>query len=275
MLDPRNPTSLIRVNYIRWIEGYCCFMNGSKTIAQFLASLAQPTKFVALADRALPICAFTTAAAFAAGIWLSFTTAPDYQQGETVRIMYVHVPAAWMAMLCYCVMTVNAIGSLVWRHPLARVAAPLGASFTFVSLTTGAIWGKPMWGTWWVWDARLTSMFVLFIMYLGILAINRAIDEPARAARVSAVLIIVGFVDIPIIKFSVDWWNTLHQPASILRAGGPALDVEFLRPLITMGLAFSALFTTLYAASIRNEIWRRKLMSHQRMAARTASQRER
>jgi heme exporter protein C len=175
-------------------------------------------------------------------------------------------------------MTLNAVGSLVWRHPLAdvsaRVAAPLGAAFTFVSLVTGAIWGKPMWGTWWVWDARLTSMFVLFIMYLGILAINRAVDEPTRAARVSAVLIIVGFVNIPIIKFSVEWWNTLHQPASVLRFDGPALDIEFLRPLLIMGLAFTTLFATLYVASIRNEIWRRKLISHYRLAARAASQRD-
>ncbi len=247
-------------------------------IAGPILALAQPARFVAFADRILRPLAGLTAAAFAAGLWLSFSTDGDYQQGETVRIMYVHVPAAWMAMLCYSAMTANAIGSLVWRHPLAdvaaRVAAPLGAAFTFLALVTGAIWGKPMWGTWWVWDARLTSMFVLFIMYLGILAINRAIDEPTRAARVTAVLIVVGFVNIPIIKFSVEWWNTLHQPASVLRMDGPALDVEFLRPLLMMGLAFGCLFATLYVASIRNEIWRRKLASQYRMAARSASTKE-
>lgn len=243
-----------------------------------LSALAQPSRFLALADITLPALTVATLIAFAAGLWLSFSTDVDYQQGGAVRIVYVHVPAAWMAMFCYTIMTVNAVGSLVWRHPLAdvaaRVAAPLGAAFTFVSLMTGAIWGKPMWGTWWVWDARLTSMFVLFIMYLGILAINRAIDEPTRAARVTAVLIVIGFVNIPIIKFSVDWWNTLHQPASVLRVGRPALDVEFLRPLLTMGFAFTCLFATLYIASIRNEIWRRKLITHYRLTAKSAARPE-
>lgn len=253
-------------------------MTKAMDLLNYFASLAQPSKFLKMANRVLPLLAGGTALSFAAGLWLSFSSDVDYQQGVTVRIMYVHVPAAWMAMLCYTTMTANAIGSLVWRHPLAdvaaRVAAPLGAAFTFVSLVTGAIWGKPMWGTWWVWDARLTSMFVLLIMYLGILAINRAIDEPTRAARVTAILIVVGFVNIPIIKFSVDWWNTLHQPASVLRLDGPALDVEFLRPLLVMGLAFSALFATLYVASIRNEIWRRRLITHYRLAAKAAAHRE-
>ncbi|OWV85606.1 heme ABC transporter permease [Rhizobium sp. R693] len=243
-----------------------------------VAGLAQPTRFLEVAERVLPFLLAFTALCLAWGLYLSFSSDVDYQQGSTVRIMYVHVPAAWIAMLCYTVMTANAIGSIVWRHPLAdvaaRAAAPLGASFTFVSLVTGAIWGKPMWGTWWVWDARLTSMFILFIMYLGIVAINRAIDEPTRAARVTAVLIIVGFVNIPIIKFSVDWWNTLHQPASVLRLGGPALDIEFLRPLMVMGLAFVTLFFTLYLASIRNEIWRRKLIAQHRLAARCAVHKE-
>ncbi|OWV96078.1 heme transporter HemC [Rhizobium sp. R72] len=243
-----------------------------------VAGLAQPTRFLEVAERVLPFLLAFTALCLVWGLYLSFSSDVDYQQGSTVRIMYVHVPAAWIAMLCYTVMTANAIGSIVWRHPLAdvaaRAAAPLGASFTFVSLVTGAIWGKPMWGTWWVWDARLTSMFILFIMYLGIVAINRAIDEPTRAARVTAVLIIVGFVNIPIIKFSVDWWNTLHQPASVLRLGGPALDIEFLRPLMVMGLAFVTLFFTLYLASIRNEIWRRKLIAQHRLAARSAVYKE-
>jgi heme exporter protein C len=171
-------------------------------------------------------------------------------------------------------MTANAIGSLVWRHPLAdvaaRVAAPLGAAFTFVSLVTGAIWGKPMWGTWWVWDARLTSMFVLLIMYLGILAINRAIDEPTRAARVTAVLIVVGFVNIPIIKFSVDWWNTLHQPASVIRMGGSTIDPSLLWPLLVMAIGFTLLFFTLHIMVMRNEIWRRRVIAMRRIAARSA-----
>jgi len=194
-----------------------------------------------------------------------------------VRIMYVHVPAAWLALMCYTVMTINAVGSLVFRHPLAdvaaRVAAPLGAWFCLIALVTGAVWGKPMWGTWWVWDARLTSMFVLFIMYLGIIAVNRSLDEPTRAARLTAILIIVGFVNIPIIKFSVNWWNTLHQPASVIRLDGPAVDMEFLVPLMAMAFAFTALFFTLYLAAIRNEIWRRRINSQQRLAARVAANR--
>ena len=215
---------------------------------------------------------------FLIGLYLAFSSDVDYQQGATVRIMYVHVPTAWMAMLCYTVMTLNAVGSLVWRHPLAdvsaRVAAPLGAAFTFVSLVTGAIWGKPMWGTWWVWDARLTSVFVLFLMYLGLIALGRAIDDPSKAARVSAVLILVGFVNIPIIKFSVEWWNTLHQSASVLRLDGPAIDPEFLRPLFIMAIAFTLLFFTLHIMAMRNEIWRRRIAAQRRLAARMASREE-
>ncbi len=143
-----------------------------------------------------------------------------------------------------------------------------------LALVTGSLWGKPMWGTYWVWDARLTSVFVLFLMYLGLIALNRAMDDPAKAARVSAVLILVGFVNIPIIKFSVDWWNTLHQPASILRAGGSAIDPEFLWPLFSMALAFTLLFFTLHLMAMRNEIWRRRVASQRRLAARMAAREE-
>jgi heme exporter protein C len=237
--------------------------------------LANPTRFLALAGRILPWLAGATAVLFMIGLYLSFTTEGDYQQGNTVRIMYIHVPAAWLSMMCYTVMALSAIGTLVWRHPLADVshkaAAPLGAAFTFVALATGSLWGKPMWGTWWVWDARLTSVFVLFLMYLGLIALNRAMDDPSKAARVSAVLILVGFVNIPIIKFSVDWWNTLHQPASVIRMGGPTLDKEFLWPLLVMALAFTLLFFTLHIMAIRNEIWRRRVAAQRRLAARLAS----
>ena len=138
-------------------------------------------------------------------------------------------------MLCYSLMALSALGTLVWRHPLADVAlkaaAPIGAVFTALALATGSIWGKPMWGTWWVWDARLTSVFVLFLMYLGILALTRAIDDPAKSARAAAIITLVGFINIPIIKFSVDWWNTLHQPASVFRLDGPTIDARMLWPL--------------------------------------------
>ena len=238
------------------------------------SDLANPTRFLALADRVLPWLAVLTALFFVVGLWLSFTTQGDYQQGETVRIMYVHVPAAWLSMMCYSVMALSALGTLVWRHPLAdvssRAAAPIGACFTFLALVTGSLWGKPMWGAWWVWDARLTSVFVLFLMYLGLMALNRAMDDPARSSRVSAVLVLVGFVNIPIIKFSVEWWNTLHQPASVLRLDGPTIDPEFLRPLVVMAIAFTLLFFTLHIAAMRNEIWRRRVTSLRRQAARSA-----
>ncbi|SSC69506.1 unnamed protein product [Ciceribacter sp. T2.26MG-112.2] len=238
------------------------------------SELANPTRFLALSGRILPWLAGLTALLFAVGLYMSFTTEGDYQQGDTVRIMYVHVPAAWLAMLCYSVMAISAIGTLVWRHPLADVshkaAAPLGAAFTLISLITGSLWGKPMWGTWWVWDARLTSVFVLFLMYLGLIALNRAMDDASKAARLSAVLILVGFVNIPIIKFSVEWWNTLHQPASVIRMDGPTIDPEFLWPLLVMAIAFTFLFFTLHLMAMRNEIWRRRIATQRRMAARMA-----
>jgi heme exporter protein C len=244
------------------------------SISKF-TDLANPTRFISLANRIIPWLAGATALLFAIGLYMSFATAEDYQQGATVRIMYIHVPAAWLSMMCYTVMAMSSVGTLVWRHPLADVsvkaAAPLGAAFTFLALVTGSLWGKPMWGTWWVWDARLTSVFILFLMYLGLIAFNRAMDDPARAARVSAIMVLIGFVNVPIIKFSVEWWNTLHQPASIVRMDGPAVASEFLWPLLTMGLAYSMLFFTLHFAAMRTEIWRRRVTNMRRMAARRAS----
>jgi len=203
---------------------------------------------------------------------MAFFVAPaDYQQGETVRIMYVHVPAAWLALFCWGMMSAAALGTLVWRHPLAdaaqKAAAPLGAAFTFVCLVTGSLWGKPMWGTWWVWDARLTSVLVLFIMYLGLIALWRAIEEPARAGRAAAILTLVGAVNLPIVKFSVDWWNTLHQPASVFRMGGPTIHPSMLWPLLVMALAMTLLFLTLHLMATRNEILRRRLRRRAILAA--------
>lgn len=249
-------------------------MNTMNLALSKFSELANPTRFLALSGRILPWLSTITALLFAVGLYMSFTTEGDYQQGDTVRIMYVHVPAAWLAMMCYSVMAISAIGTLVWRHPLADVshkaAAPLGAAFTLISLITGSLWGKPMWGTWWVWDARLTSVFVLFLMYLGLIALNRAMDDASKAARLSAVLILVGFVNIPIIKFSVEWWNTLHQPASVIRMDGPTIDPEFLWPLLVMAIAFTLLFFTLHLMAMRNEIWRRRIATQRRMAARMA-----
>ena len=236
-----------------------------------MVNLANPTTFVELTRRVLPWLVAATAVLFVAGLWLSFVAPPDYQQGETVKIMYLHVPAAWMATFVYGVMTVAALGTLAWRHPLAdaaqKAAAPLGAGFTFICLVTGSLWGKPMWGTYWVWDARLTSVLVLFILYLGLIALWRAIDDPGRAAKAAAILTLVGAVDLPIIKFSVDWWNTLHQPASVFRLDGPTIAPELLMPLLVMSLAFTFLFLTLHVMAIRNEILRRRIARVTMLAA--------
>lgn len=236
--------------------------------------LANPTRFVALADRLVPWLAVLATITLGAGLWMAFNAPEDYQQGITVRIMYIHVPFAWLAMMCYSVMAMSALGTLVWRHPLADVslkaAAPIGAAFTLLALATGSIWGKPMWGTWWVWDARLTSVFVLFLMYLGIIALTRALDDPGKSARAAAVITLVGFVNIPIIKFSVDWWNTLHQPASVLRLDGPTIHASMLWPLLTCALGFSLLFFTLHFMAMRTEIWRRRVASMRKLAAREA-----
>ena len=169
----------------------------------------------------MPCCAW------ASGSYLGlFQAPPDYQQGESVRIMYVHVPSAWMALFVYTNIALASAVALIWRHPpgrglAAKASSPLGAGFTFLALATGSLWGKPMWGTWWVWDARLTSVLVLFFLYLGHMALMNAFDDAARGRKAAAILALVGFVNVPIIKFSVDWWNTLHQPASVLRAGRP------------------------------------------------------
>jgi len=226
-------------------------------------NIANPTNFLKLTSWLVPVSAVLTALLLGIGLYLSFIAPPDYQQGETVKIMYLHVPAAWMSMFIYGVMCLAALGTLVWRHPLAdaaqKSAAPLGAGFTFICLATGSLWGKPMWGTWWVWDARLTSVLVLFLIYLGLVALWQAIEDPGRAARAAAVLTLVGAVNIPIIKFSVDWWNTLHQSASVFRLGGPAISPSLLWPLLIMAVAFTFLFTTLHLIAIRNEIYRRRL----------------
>ncbi len=208
-----------------------------------IAELANPTRFMALSRALSPWLAGAAAALLAAGFAGAFLYAPaDYQQGETIRIMYVHVPAAWLAMGFYSMMTLSAIGALVWRHPLAEVAqqaaAPIGAAFSAVCLLTGAFWGRPMWGAYWVWDARLTSMLALLLIYLGLIALWRTIEEPSRAGRLVSIVTLVGFVNIPIIKFSVDWWNTLHQPASVFRMDGPTIHMSMLWPLLVCAAGF-------------------------------------
>jgi heme exporter protein C len=236
-----------------------------------LVDLANPSRFLALTGRVLPWLAAATVVAFAIGIGQAYVAPDDYQQGATVKIMFIHVPAAWLGTFAWMLMSVAALGTLVWRHPLADVAAkaaaPNGAAFTLMCLITGSLWGRPMWGAYWVWDARLTSVLVLFLMYLGVMALWRTIEDPTRAARVVAVLTLVGAINIPIIKFSVDWWNTLHQPASVLRLGGSTIHLTILMPLITMLVAFTLLFLTLHLAAMRNEILRRRVRTMLMMQA--------
>ena len=240
-----------------------------------LIDFANPSRFLTFANRLIPWLAAASLVVFAFGINQACLAPDDYQQGATVQIMFIHVPTAWLSMFCWGLMSIAALGSLVWRHPLADVAAkaaaPIGAAFTLICLVTGSLWGRPMWGTYWVWDARLTSVLVLFLMYLGVLALWRTVEDPTRAARAAAVLTLVGAINIPIIKFSVDWWNTLHQPASVIRMGGSAIDPSILMPLLVMILAFSLLFITLHLAAMRNEIMRRRVRTMRMMQANAAA----
>jgi heme exporter protein C len=225
---------------------------------------ANPLRYQRIADAVLPWAGGPAVVLSVAGLYLALLVAPpDYQQGEAYRMMFVHVPAAWMALMVYAMMAVASVVGLVWRHPLAEVAArgaaPIGAAFTAIALVTGSLWGKPMWGTWWVWDGRLTSVLLLFFLYLGYIALYEAFDDPGRGARAAAILCLVGSVNLPIIKFSVEWWNTLHQPASILRAGGPAIDASMLWPLLVMFLAFLCYFVAVHILRTRAELTVRKI----------------
>ena len=244
---------------------------GLKKQPMAITALANPSRFLAVVARVLPWLMAATALALALGINQVIAAPDDYQQGATVKIMFLHVPSAWLAMFCWALMSVAALGTLIWRHPLADVAgkaaAPIGAAFTLLCLVTGALWGRPMWGTYWVWDARLTSVLILFLLYLGVIALWRTVEDPSRAARVAAILTLVGAINLPIIKFSVDWWNTLHQPASVIRLTGPAIHPSLLAPLVVMAIAFVLLFLTLHLAAMRNEILRRRVRTLQLMQA--------
>jgi heme exporter protein C len=236
-----------------------------------LIDLANPARFLAFAARALPWLGGAAVLVLAVGLYQVAGAPDDYQQGATAKIMFIHVPSAWLAMFIWSLMSVAALGTLVWKHPLADVTAkaaiPIGAAFTLICLVTGCLWGRPMWGTYWVWDARLTSVLVLFLMYLGLMALWNAIEEPSRAARTVAILTLAGAVNLPIIKFSVDWWNTLHQPASVLKLGGSSIHPSLLVPLLYMATGFFLLFFTLLIAAMRNEIFRRRIRTIQMMQA--------
>ena len=223
---------------------------------------ANPARFMKLSSTLVPWLGGLALVALAAGLYLGFAAPPDYQQGATVRVMFIHVPAAWIAMMAYGLMALASLIGLVQRHPLADVAAkaaaPLGALLTALGLITGSLWGRPMWGTWWVWDGRLTSFLLLLFLYLGYIALWNAIEDETRAARAAAILALVGAVNLPIIEFSVDWWTTLHQGESILRKGGPLIASVYLWPLALMALGYTLLFFTLWLLRIRTEIMTRR-----------------
>ncbi|MGF1474989.1 MAG: heme ABC transporter permease [Geminicoccaceae bacterium] len=237
--------------------------------------LANPLRFQRIADAVFPWATGAALIATALGLYWGLFVAPaDYQQGDAFRIIYVHVPAAWMALFIYLVLAIAAAAALIWKHPVAeivgRAAAPIGATFTAIALVTGSVWGKPMWGTWWVWDARLTSVLILFFLYLGYIALYDAFDDPARGGKAAAVLALVGSVNLPIIKFSVDWWHTLHQPSTVLRLDGPTIAGPMLWPLLTMALAFKLYFIAVLALRARAEITNRKI-TNLRLASEAAS----
>jgi heme exporter protein C len=240
-----------------------------------LSDLANPSRFLTLANRAIPWLAGLTVILLGIGLYQSMLAPDDYQQGATVKIMFLHVPSAWLGMLGWGIMSLAALGTLVWRHPLADVAAkaaaPIGAAFTLLCLVTGSLWGRPEWGTYWVWDARLTSELILLLLYLAVIAVWRTVEDPSRAARAVAILTIVGAIDLPIIKFSVDWWNTLHQGSSVFRMSGSTFDRSILMPLFVMAIAFTFLFVTLQLAAMRNEILRRRVRTLRLMQASAVS----
>ncbi len=220
---------------------------------------ANPARFLKLTAKLQPITILIALITIGCGLYYAlFNSPPDYQQSETVRIMYVHVPAAWMAMFCYVTLALSSAIALIWRHMLANIiaksTAPIGASYTFLALVTGSLWGKPMWGTWWVWDARLTSVLILFFLYLGYMVLYEAFDDKIRGARAAAILAIVGVINIPIIKFSVDWWNTLHQPASVIKIDGPSIHPSMLTPLILIAVGYTFLYFWILFIRTRAEL---------------------
>ena len=240
--------------------------------------LANPTRFMEVSAWALPWVVATAAVLIASGLYMAwFVAPPDYQHGHTVKIMFIHVPAAWFGMLAYLVIAISSFGLLVFRHPLADVsakaAAPIGAAFTLVALITGSLWGRPGWGTYWVWDARITSVLVLFFLYLGLMAVRSSVEDEALAGKLSAILGLVGVVMLPIIRFSVDWFDTLHQRASVVKMSGPTIHSSILMPLLVMATGFSILFLAMHLKGMRNEILRRRAVALEQAAVRRAAPR--
>jgi len=242
----------------------------------FAHRFASPPHFYRLAGALLPWVGWAFALLLTAGLYLGLVVAPpDYQQGESYRIIFVHVPSAWMSLFVYVVLAACGAIVLIWRMKLADVvaaaSAPVGATFTFLALVTGALWGKPMWGTYWVWDARLTSELILLFLYLGYMALRAAFDDPRTASRASAVLALVGVVNVPIIHYSVEWWNTLHQGATVTKLDAPSIHWSMLLPLLLMALAFKLYYVLVLLLRARNEVlererssaWVRELMARE------------
>ncbi|MGK7863471.1 heme ABC transporter permease [Falsiroseomonas sp. E2-1-a4] len=243
--------------------------------ARSLHRFANPGQFLRWTGRIMPwLWALALGVTAWGTIWALGFAPADWQQGETVRIMYVHVPMAWLAMGGYLGLGILSLMSLIWRHPLADLSArelsPVGAAITALCLATGSLWGKPMWGTWWVWDARLTSVLVLFFLWLGHAALVRAFDETDRGARAGAILALVGLVNLPVVKFSVDWWNTLHQPASVTRLDAPGMHVDMLYPLLVCTLGFSLLLAAVVLARTRAAVMERRIWALETARARRA-----
>lgn len=224
---------------------------------------SSPKNFYTMSGKMIPWFMWSFLITLFAGLYYGlFVAPPDYQQGESYRIMYIHVPAAWMSMFIYMVMAISASVGLIWRIKtadlMASVSAPIGAAFTFLALVTGSLWGKPMWGTYWVWDARLTSELILLFLYLGFIALQAAIEDPRNAARAGAVLLIVGVVNIPIIHYSVEWWSTLHQGATVGKFDKPSMHISMLIPLLVMATSFKLYYAASVLMRARGEILRRE-----------------
>jgi heme exporter protein C len=232
------------------------------TLPRQLDFLAVPERFMTVSRWLAPTIGVIAVALLAAGLTLTVTVPPDYQQSATVLIMFIHIPAAWMSMFVYACLAGASFLSLIFRHTLADAAAkacaPLGAGFTALALATGSLWGRPMWGAWWVWDARLTSVLVLLLLYLGYIALRASIEDEVKAGRAAAILALAGVINLPIIHYSVNWWNTLHQGSTVFAEGGPKLATVYLIPLLLMALGYTAAFGALWLVRIRAELWRRR-----------------
>jgi len=230
-----------------------------------LGFLVNPNKFNRFADFVLKPLSLLSLIVLLVGLILIYFSPDDYQQGSTVKIMYIHVPSAWLSLLTYFLMTIYSIVGLTFRMPFGFIfntaVAPIGAIFTLICLVSGSLWGKPMWGTWWVWDARLTSVAILFLIYMIIIFLNNSLENREVREKIVAIFVIIGSINLPIIKFSVDWWNTLHQPASISKLSSPSIDPSMLQPLIVMTLAFSLIGILIAILRIKTEIVLRKKIS--------------